>query len=183
MAGAPTARPEDDRRPSSVFSTGFEKIYDAFTPAQHQLLDPTQQSTIRRYDKRHQRHRLWQVTIGEFFLTLILCITYFVILYKYSHKTTMSNIERRTFNALVTTNALLLGVNLSASLRSYAKMLRWRMLSVSYRPLATFDLVMGCDSLINVIKLLYKGGNKGSKWPSRTQAFAVIWLLINLAAT
>ena len=57
------------------------------------------------------------------------------------------------------------------------------MLSTKYRPLETFDLVMGCDSLINVVKLIYKGGNKGKMMPSQTQAYAVLWLLINLAAT
>ncbi|KEF57191.1 uncharacterized protein A1O9_07381 [Exophiala aquamarina CBS 119918] len=92
--------------------------------------------------------------------------------------------QRRVFNSLTTGNSLLLGVNLAASLRSYAKLLRWRMLAKCHRPLETFDLVMGCDSVINVLKLLRKAKNSRSKWlPSKTQLLCLFWLLIHLAIT
>lgn len=97
---------------------------------------------------------------------------------------TIDKHQRRIFNSLTTGNSLLLGVNLAASLRSYAKLLRWRMLAKCHRPLETFDLVMGCDSLMNVIKLLYKAKNTRAKWlPSRTQLLCLLWLLIHLAVT
>jgi hypothetical protein len=58
------------------------------------------------------------------------------------------------------------------------------MLAICYRPLETFDLVMGCDSLINVTKLLFKARNHRYKFlPSRTQVICALWLLVHLAVT
>jgi hypothetical protein len=119
------------------------------------------------------------LTIGEFFNTVALCLAYFGILYAYAAKTRISVPERRVFNALTTGVSLLLGVNLAASLRSYSKLLRWRILAICYRPLETFDLVMGCDSLMNVMKLLWKARNSRNKFlPSRTQIICFAWLLV-----
>ncbi|EXJ77642.1 hypothetical protein A1O3_09870 [Capronia epimyces CBS 606.96] len=136
------------------------------------------------FRRTRQRNRLWRLTIGEWFNTLVLCVSYFGIIYAYSRKPTISVPQRRVFNALTTGNSLLLGVNLAASLRSYAKLVRWRMLAVCYRPLETFDLVMGCDSLMNVLKLLWKARDTKHKFlPSRTQILCFLWLLVHMAIT
>jgi hypothetical protein len=115
-------------------------------------------------------------------LTILICVVFFVILFEYSHKTTISVRQRRVFNALVTANSIALGVNLTASLRSYAKMIRWRLLATHYRPLNTFELIMGCDSIRNTIKLLFVGRSK-EKFFCSVRIYATIWILINLAAT
>lgn len=184
----PASHPDtrhDERRHTSL-ATLKEKLRFSVSPSAHNLIErlPTLPPTARPYYHHRQRWRLWRLTIGEWFNTLALCLTYFGILYAYSQKSTMDARQRRIFNALSTGNSLLLGVNLAASLRSYAKLLRWRMLAVCYRPLETFDLVMGCDSLMNVITLLWKAKHSRHKFlPSRTQVFCVLWLLVNLAVT
>jgi hypothetical protein len=161
-------------------------MQNSFTPSQHQLLmkEKTSESTSRQYLYKTQRNRLLRLTVGEWLNTLVLCVAYFGILYAYSKKLTISVPQRRVFNALTTGVSLLLGVNLAASLRSYAKLVRWRMLAASYRPLETFDLVMGCDSLVNVLKLLLKAKNSQRKYlPSKTQVYCFLWLLVHLAVT
>ena len=160
-------------------------MHGSFTPSLHDLLgDTTPNPTRRQYHHNRQRWRLWRLTIGEFFQTLALCVAYFVILYLYSKMKKISVPQRRIFNALTTGTSLLLGVNIAASLRSYAKLLRWRMLATCYRPLETFDLVMGCDSLMNVVKLCWKARNQRHKFlPSLTQILCFIWLLVHLAVT
>ncbi|KAI1630066.1 hypothetical protein EDD37DRAFT_618520 [Exophiala viscosa] len=156
----------------------------SFQPSLHELFEKDEKRTTREYRYKTQRRRLLRLTIGEWVNTLILCVAYFGILYGYSKKPTIDKTQRRVFNALTTGNSLLLGVNLAASLRSYAKLLRWRMLAVCYRPLETFDLVMGCDSLWNVVQLLLKARNHRYKHlPSRTQIFCFLWLLVHLAVT
>jgi hypothetical protein len=70
----------------------------------------------RQYTHRKQRRRLWRLTIGEFFNTLILCIAYWGILYDYNKRATINVPQRRIFNSLTTGVSLLLGVNLAASL-------------------------------------------------------------------
>ncbi|KAK4940069.1 hypothetical protein LTR10_019806 [Elasticomyces elasticus] len=161
-----------------------QRMQDSFQPSLHELFEKDEKSTTREYRYKTQRRRLLRLTIGEWVNTLILCVAYFGILYDYSKKPTIDEAQRRIFNALTTGNSLLLGVNLAASLRSYAKLLRWRMLAVCYRPLETFDLVMGCDSLWNVVQLLLKARNHRYKYlPSRTQIFCALWLLVHLAVT
>ncbi|KIX04931.1 uncharacterized protein Z518_05802 [Rhinocladiella mackenziei CBS 650.93] len=181
----PAEKLHDSWRHSSL-STFKQRLQGSVTPSLHELLekDTSGQGTTRQYCYNKQRNRLLRLTIGEWINTLVLCVIYFGILYAYSKKLTISVPQRRIFNALTTGTSLLLGVNLAASLRSYAKLLRWRMLAACYRPLETFDLVMGCDSLINVIKLLWKARNDRYKfWPSRTQICCVVWLFIHLAIT
>ncbi|KIW13007.1 hypothetical protein PV08_08194 [Exophiala spinifera] len=188
VAGAATSPPQRlkaDRRHSS-FSTLKERIRGSLTPSLHNLLekDSSGEGTSREYRRKTQRNRLLRLTVGEWLNTVILCVMYFGILYAYSQSTAISVPQRRIFNALTTGVSLLLGVNLAASLRSYAKLLRWRILAACYRPLETFDLVMGCDSLLNVFKLVYKAKNHRYKYlPSRTQIFCVLWLLVHLAVT
>ncbi|KAK5414599.1 hypothetical protein LTR06_004413 [Exophiala xenobiotica] len=190
LSSKPGSRPtleksKDDHRHSS-FNTLKERVHGSITPSLHNLLEKNtpENATSREYRYKTQRKRLLRLTIGEWFNTLALCVIYFGILYAYSRKLAISVPQRRVFNALTTGVSLVLGVNLAASLRSYAKLLRWRMLAACYRPLETFDLVMGCDSLINVFKLLYKAKNHRYRHlPSRTQIFCVLWLLVHLAVT
>lgn len=170
---------------SFQYETIKEQFRSSFSPSTHLLLTtPGDHGTARNYEHKNQRQRLWRLTIGEFLLTIILCVVYFGILYAYSKSLLITVAQRRIFNALTTGVSLLLGVNLAASLRSYAKLIRWRMLAQAYRPLGTFDLIMGCDSLMNVIKLLWKSRSRRSRFlPSQTQVFCLLWLLINLAIT
>lgn len=175
---------QDKRRHSSLST--FERMRASITPSLHELIEkaPSATGASREYSHKKQRQRLLRLTIGEWINTLVLCIAYFGILYAYSRRLTIGVPQRRIFNALTTGNSLLLGVNLAASLRSYAKLLRWRMLAVCYRPLETFDLVMGCDSLINVFKLLWKARDHKYRYlPSRTQIICVLWILIHVAMT
>jgi hypothetical protein len=175
----------DGRRHSSL-TVLRDRFQGSFTPSLHELLEkqPPSPAARREYSHKRQRNRLWRLTIGEFILTLAICLAYFGVLYAYSKKPFINVAQRRRFNALTTGIALLLGVNLAASLRSYAKLLRWRMLAICYRPLETFDLVMGCDSLMNVTKLLWKARDHKHRWlPSRTQILCALWLLVHLAVT
>lgn len=176
---------EAARRHSSL-SVFTQRFHGSVDPSLHSLIekDGSAHKTSREYRYNKQRKRLLRLTIGEWFNSLLLCITYFGILWAYSKMDYIDKSQRRIFNSLTTGNSLLLGVNLAASLRSYAKLMRWRMLAMAYRPLETFDLVMGCDSLINVLTLLRKAKNSRNKWlPSRTQLLCVLWLLIHLAIT
>jgi hypothetical protein len=114
-------------------------------------------------------------------MTVALSLAYALLLYGWSRRKTIDEWQKRSFNVLSTGLSLLLGLNLAGSLRSYAKLLRWRMLAATYRPLETFDLVLGCDSQINVLRLLWRARNSRYRYlPSRTQIFCVVWLSVNL---
>lgn len=110
---------------------------------------------------------------------MLLCIAFFAILYTYSKRDTISVAQRRIFSGLTTATALALGINLTASLKSYARMMRWRVLSLSYQPLTTFDTIMSCDSRLNNPKLLWRGREKGRAL-STLQRYALLWLFVNI---
>ncbi|KAL2430693.1 hypothetical protein ABEF95_012835 [Exophiala dermatitidis] len=184
---ATTTRPVDrlqDVRQHSSLSSFRRRFQTSIRPSWHEVSekDTSIHGTTTEYRHSKQRNRLLRLTIGEWVNTLILCASYFGILYAYSRKLTIDVPQRKIFNALTTGNTLLLGVNLAASLRSYAKLVRWRLLAVCYRPLLTFDLIMGCGSLMNVVKLLWKARNSRSSYlPSKTQILCLFWLLVHLA--
>lgn len=181
----PVEQLQDSRQRSSL-SAFKRRMQVSIRPSLHEFSENNKSSrdTMTEFRRSRQRNRLLRLTIGEWVNTLVLCVTYFGILFVFSRKVTISVPERRVFNALITGNSLLLGVNLAASLRSYAKLVRWRMLAVCYRPLETFDLVMGCDSLMNVVQLIWKAPDvRHIFFPSRTQILCVLWLLVHLAIT
>lgn len=170
------------RRRSSVQSWKH-RIRAFVNPSFHDLRDPylIAPDTSRPYIHVRQRWRLWRLTIGEFFMTVVLSLAYAMLLYGWSRHETIDEWQKRSFNVLSTGLSLLLGLNLAGSLRSYAKLLRWRMLAATYRPLETFDLVLGCDSQINIVRLLWRARNSRYRYlPSRTQIFCVLWLTVNL---
>ncbi|KAF3000215.1 hypothetical protein E8E13_007123 [Curvularia kusanoi] len=66
----------------------------------------------------------------------------------------LSKIEVRIFNAIMIGLSLCLGLNLLASLKNYASILRWSLLSRRYVSLEAFDLILGLERLSNVVKLM-----------------------------
>ena len=182
----PPANPPQGRRPSSGRPKNlFRKLHSAFSPSTHDvkeyLVDPP--NTVRPYDRRQQRHRLQRLVWMEWVLTFLLSAAYALILALYQRDDHIDKKHRRIFNSLVTGTALLLGVNISNSLRSYAKMIRWRFLASGYRSLKQFDLIMGCDSTVNVISLLRHGRCKDKRFPfnSKVQLYALAWLIVQMA--
>lgn len=66
----------------------------------------------------------------------------------------LSKYDVRIFNALTIAISICLGLNLLASLKRYAIILRWSILTMSWVSIEVFDLVLGIDELTNVAKLL-----------------------------
>ena len=60
-------------------------------------------------------------------------------------------------------------------------MMRWRFLAAGYRNLQDFELVMQCESQQAVVRLLWAGRTRGKFHVNKTQALALLWLLINVA--
>ncbi len=86
----------------------------------------------------------------------------------------------KTFNALVILLSILLGSNLTSSLREYALMVRWRIMAARYRRLEEFDLLMHIESLRKVVRLIWTGRTPGSLRINTTQAACILWLCVNI---
>lgn len=154
----------------------------SMTPSMHDMDDRDKIGTARRFNYGRQARRLCLLVSGEALLSCVFCAIYIVILKVYEHKGSLNADGRHVFNTLITGISLFIGINLTASLRSYAKLLRWRLLTYSYRPLREFDLMLGCDSLTNVVRLMFLTRNSRYRFlPSRTHLVGLVWLAINLA--
>ena len=181
----PVSPPRGRRRSSGRPKTLFQRLHSAFSPSTHDVkeynVDPP--DTVRPYDHRQQRRRLQRLSWTEWGITFLLSAAYALILALYQRDDHIDKKHRRMFNSLVTGTALLLGVNINNSLRSYAKMIRWRFLASEYRSLKEFDLIMGCDSTFNVIALLRHGRRKERRFAinSKVQFYALAWLIVQLA--
>lgn len=183
------------RPPAASHRHTSEKTYQIIrtfvSPSTHELVDNSPlplPPTVRNYDRGVQRWRLWNLVWLEWVITLVLCIALWALLYGYSrHHIEVSGglsvDQKRIFNALATGLSIALGLNLAGSLRSYIKILRWRLLATRYRPLSEFELILGLERHASLFKLLWKSRNKHHRFlPSLTQLLCILWITINLAA-
>lgn len=148
---------------------------DAFSP-------PQPSPTTREFDHRKQRQRLFVNSSFRLLLTALLCAALAAVLYGFSTiNTGMTDPQKKGFNALITGLSIIVGLNLSASLKGYASMMRWRFLAAGYRRLQDFELVMQCESQQAVFRLLWAGRTRGRMLPNKTQILALVWLSINVS--
>lgn len=111
----------------------------------------------------------------------------------------LSDYEVRIFNALTIAISICLGLNLLASLKRYAIILRWSILTKNPVSVEAFDLILGIEELTNVVKLMFlslpslrkyswpgsKRQRSRDKNPGTNHWYAIacaIWLLINIGS-
>ncbi|KIW70616.1 hypothetical protein PV04_02870 [Phialophora macrospora] len=138
--------------------------------------------TIREFKPNRQRQRLFAVGIWQWFITTILCGLLAACLGAFGELISMKVTQVKAFNALIVLLSLLLGNNLTSSLREYALMLRWRILASKYRPLHEFDLLMRCESLRKVMRFFWVTRTPGAPWfwLNSSQWLCVLWLGVNI---
>jgi len=138
--------------------------------------------TVRYFDHRRQRVRLFVNSAFQCFVTLFIAAALVGTLYGFSTLTYgITDVQKRVFNALVVGLSLVLGLNIVSSLRGYAQMMRWRFLASSYRTVQDFELVMNCDSQSKAFRLVWGGRTRGRILPNKTQILALSWIIFNVA--
>lgn len=67
-------------------------------------------------------------------------------------------------------------------MKSLAGNIRWYFLAQRFRSLEEANLVLGCDSLSNLLKLIWKGRNRrvpSALIPNILQIFALTWVRLS----
>lgn len=138
--------------------------------------------TVREFKPDRQRRRLFAKGALQWLITLLLCGLLAACLGAFGRLLWMSVSQTKAFNALIVLLSVFLGNNLSSSLREYALMLRWRILAAKYRRLEEFDLVLHCDSLRKVLKLLWvaRTRDRALFCLNKAQWLCVLWLAVNV---
>ncbi|KIW18769.1 hypothetical protein PV08_03058 [Exophiala spinifera] len=143
---------------------------------------PPPSDTVRYFDPRRQRRRLFVNSSFQWLMTAIICAGLAAILYGFTtFNTGVTSTTKHVFNALVTGLSICLGLSLASSLKCFAQMMRWRFLASSYRSLQDFELVMNCDSQTQTLRLLWAGRTPNQWYPNKTQVMAFLYITVNLA--
>ncbi|KAF2691070.1 hypothetical protein K458DRAFT_287043 [Lentithecium fluviatile CBS 122367] len=114
-------------------------------------------SQAKRYDHHESRLFLLKTGAYRFLMTLAFSLAIGVSLKSYEGfgaPFIMNKTQVRIFNSLMLGLSLGLGLNLASSLKRYAVILRWYLLTRRYVSLEVFDLILGLETLTKVGKLL-----------------------------
>ena len=158
-------------------------------------------SVAKKYDHHESRKFVAKTGFARFFVTVLFCVLIGFSLKAYegfSHPRILSQVENRFFNALMLGLSLGLGLNLASSLKRYAVILRWSILTKRYISLEVFDLILGVETLTKCGKLMIISlpGLRKIKFLSKLPWFrearddgtrftwiaCAIWLIINIGA-
>jgi hypothetical protein len=122
------------------------------------------------------------VGIWQWGITTLLCGLLAACLGAFGDLISMTVTQVKAFNALIVLLSILLGNNLTSSLREYALMLRWKILASKYRPLHEFDLLLRCESLRKVMRLFWVTRTPGAPWfyLNSAQWLCALWLGVNI---
>ncbi|KAJ4987501.1 hypothetical protein SVAN01_06958 [Stagonosporopsis vannaccii] len=169
------------------------------------LLDPGH-SHRRRSPKQYEQMESWVqlVKAGTIKLLMTVCFGGLLCLCLkawegFRSPIALSKYDIRIFNALTLAISICLGLNLLASLKRYAVILRWSILTRYWVPVEVFDLILGIDELTNVATLfaLSVPALHQQKWligkirpwknaqPGTKRRFGIvcfIWLLVNIGS-
>lgn len=158
-------------------------------------------SHAKRYDHHESRKFLFKTGAYRFLITLGFSILIGLSLKAYEgfgKPFIMNKTQVRIFNSLMLGLSLGLGLNLASSLKRYAVILRWYLLTRRYVSLEVFDLILGLETLTKVGKLMVISlpGVRRIKLLRRLPWFSearddgtrftwlacLIWILINIGA-
>ena len=168
-------------------------------------------STTKWYNHRESRKFLLWTGFNRLVVTIILCILIILTLsgfqgFNHRKPRPLSKSDVRTFNAIILALSLALGFNMASSLKHYGLLLRWSILTKRFLDLQAFDLILGCENLTSVFKLLvlsfpgidripplklpFQSPHKPPFWKQKvpwrgaryTWLVCLTWLLINVGA-
>jgi hypothetical protein len=160
-----------------------------------------QHTRIKRFDHHEARKSLMQSAalrlLGTLFFSAMMCVT-LRWWEGFRHPVALSRVDVQIFNSLTIALSLCLGLNILASLKHYASVVRWSFLTRRYISLEVFDLILHLESLASVTKLMIisSPGFRGKRWLRKFRWFkdirddgtkwmwlaCLIWLAINLGS-
>ncbi|TGO33286.1 hypothetical protein BHYA_0254g00010 [Botrytis hyacinthi] len=141
-----------------------------------QFHNPEQSFTTVPYESKSGK-QFWHIllkSLAQWLITLVLCVAYYSTLTSWHKKGTVTERDKRIFNAITTGFSIALGINITSSLKSMALDARWAILHASKRNLCELDLTLHADSLMSLGKWAFV-----SKRPM-VFGMAISWLIFNI---
>ena len=156
------------------------------TLAFHKDVEDPSRPYARYYSFRRTRDKLIVRHSYQWIFSLILLGLIVLTLWRYEQYRTITQTTKHIFNSIITGLSIALGINIASALKSYAEMMRWRFLTMSWMSLREFDLILHCGSLHKVVQLLWDVAVKQPGFPNarglRIWGIAWGWIMLNLLA-
>jgi hypothetical protein len=174
--------PSIKRKP--VHSTySLQNLRNIYSPDFHKHAQDKNRPYAKIYDFRRTRDKLLKTSLLQWLITFAIAAAIVGALRGYQMKATINREQKHVFNAIITGLAICLGMNLASSLRSYADLLRWRLLSCTWLSLQEFDLILSCSSQRKIFQLLLTTrGRRKFPFVSIMQFLCVTWVTVNVVA-
>jgi hypothetical protein len=156
---------------------------------------------VKRFDHNEARKTLLVTGLSKLLITLFFSAAICIALKSWEgfrDRVVLSKIDVRIFNSLTIGLSICLGLNILASLKHYASVLRWSFLTRRYVSLEVFDLILHLSSLAKVTKLMIisSPGFRGKTFLRRFRWFkdvrddgtkwmwlaCLVWLSINISS-
>jgi len=200
------AHMDEPPRSGHTDSPGFTKSDYSYVPGSGyaSTFDSDTRSLIsqaKRYDHHESRLLLLKTGAYRLLITFAFCSAMGFTLKAYEGFKApfiMTKTQVRVFNSIMLGLSLGLGLNLASSLKRYAVIMRWYLLTRRYVSLEVFDLILGLETLTKVAKLMIislprirhmkhirklpwfrEARDDGTRF---TWIVCLIWILINIGA-
>lgn len=147
-------------------------------PWQHGKIPMHASSTSREFSRIRQTRRIIGYGLLQWLITLAVVLGQFATLYCYGKIEALTPQQKHAFNALIIILSAACGLAVISALRTYMKLLKWRLLASSYHNLQQVELLMHCHEQTKALQLLWKGRTPGSLALNDTQILGVVSLLL-----
>ncbi|KAL9579949.1 MAG: hypothetical protein Q9212_004785 [Teloschistes hypoglaucus] len=126
------------------------------------------------------RNQLWKLLgdqMWRLIFTVVLVALVLITLRVYKNKGTVTHTDKIVFNTIITVLNLALGLNFLEAFKDMAKVLRWRVLANRKSSVRETDLILGGESLMNLVTLMRESMRK-----PLTLTVCICWIALNLLA-
>lgn len=108
-------------------------------------------------------------------ITILLMGGFYLAIQLYQNRV-ISSKSKSTFDAIIVGISIAFGLNIASSLKAIALDLRWWVLGMKKRASEEVDLILHCDSMTDLLRLVFVAPRP------RTAAASLFWLSLNMAA-
>ncbi|KAL7902930.1 hypothetical protein HDV64DRAFT_265986 [Trichoderma sp. TUCIM 5745] len=128
------------------------------------------------FKRRNQLKRLLIACAFRWFMTAVLVMGTYLVLWRYSRKAAMISTKKKEFNTLIIALSIALGLNIASSLKHLVRELRWWVLSwYEWMPIEA-DYILQSENFSSLFQLGYVTRRQ---W---VRVYVLFWVMINVAS-
>ncbi|UKZ88797.1 uncharacterized protein TrAFT101_004531 [Trichoderma asperellum] len=128
------------------------------------------------FKRRNQLKRLLFACLVRWFMTAVLVMGTYLVLWRYSRKAAMISNKKKEFNTLIIALSIALGLNIASSLKHLVRELRWWVLSWYEWMPREADYILQSESFSCLFQLGYVTRRH---W---VRVYVLFWVLVNVAS-